>query len=150
MDKIGGLLAGLLLCSVKFGMAFLPTIRLHGFSFGESVLFGITAGLLGNLVFIYAGDLINRLIERIAERLRKNKPKKFKKKITKSSRRMVLIKAKYGLPGIAFLTPLFLSIPVGNFLAVRYFKNKKLILVYMMASVTAWTVFFSAINELIR
>ncbi len=147
-EKLIGLLTGLLFCSVKFGLAFLPTIRLHHFNFLESVAFGLTAGLLGNLVFIYAGELLNRLFERIGNWLRKGKSKKPRKRFTKNTRRLVAVKSRYGLLGIALLTPLFLSIPVGAFLSVRYFHNKKKILLYQMASITIWTLLISAANLL--
>lgn len=139
---------GILLCSVKFGVAFLPTIRMNGYNFVESVLFGLAAGFVGNVAFIYAGDILNRGINTLASAIRGNRPQKKKKVFTKGSRRMVYIKNKYGLFGIAILSPLVISIPIGAFLAVRYYSDKRKILLYMMASVAAWTLLFSSVNML--
>lgn len=147
-EKLIGILTGLLFCSVKFGLAFLPTIRLHRFNFLESVAFGITAGLLGNLVFIYAGGVLDRIFDRMGKRIRMGRPPKTKKRFTRKNRRLAAVKSRYGLLGIALLTPMFLSIPVGAFLSVRYFHNKKKILLYQMASVTIWTLLLSALNLL--
>jgi hypothetical protein len=147
-EKWIGLLTGLLFCSVKFGIAFLPTVRLHQFTFLESLAFGLTAGLVGNLIFIYAGELLDRLFTAIGKWLRRGKPKKVKKKFTPNTRRLVTVKSRYGLIGIALLTPMFLSIPVGAFLSVRYFHNKKKILLYQMASITIWTLLLSSVNLL--
>jgi hypothetical protein len=147
-EKWIGLLTGILFCSVKFGIAFLPTVRLHQFSFLEALAFGIAAGLLGNLVFIYAGDLLDRLFTALGRWIRRGKTPKLRRKFTRGSRRLVAIKSRYGLMGIALLTPMFLSIPLGAFLSVRYFHNKKKILLYQMASITIWTLLLSAINLL--
>lgn len=148
MEAVLKLIVGLLFCSVKFGVMFLPTIRINGYNFFESLLFGMAAGFLGNIIFVYAGDYLSRLIDKIIASVRGNRPKKIKKKFTKSSRRLVKIKSKYGLFGIALLSPLVISIPVGAFLAVRYYHNKKKIMLYMMASVAAWTLLFSSANLL--
>ena len=148
MEAIIKLIVGLLLCSVKFGVMFVPTIRVNGYNFIESILFGLAAGFLGNLVFIYAGEYLNKGIDRGLDYLRGNKPRKIKKKFTKSTRRLVKVKSKYGLFGIALLSPLFISIPIGAFIAVRYYHNKRKIMLYMMASVATWTLLFSSANLL--
>lgn len=137
-----------MLCSVKFGVAFLPTIRLYGYNFVESMLFGLAAGFIGSAAFIYAGDYLNKLIDLIGNRIRGNRPRKVRKKFTKTNRRIVAIKSRYGLIGIALVSPILISIPVGAFIAVRYFHNKKKILLYMMASVAVWSAIFSSINLL--
>ena len=46
---------------------------------------------------------------------------------------------KYGLFGIAFLTPIFFSIPIGTFIALRFFPNKKKTLPVLAASVFGWS-----------
>lgn len=148
LEDILKLVGGLLICSVKFGVAFLPTIRINGYNFIESVLFGLGSGFIGSFAFIYAGDFLNKLIDRVGTWLRGNRPRKAKKKFTKGMRRLVHIKSRYGLFGIAFFSPLLISIPIGAFLAVRYYRNKKKILLYMMASVAVWSVVFSTANLL--
>lgn len=148
MQAILKLIGGLLLCSVKFGVAFLPTIRLYNYNFVESMLFGLASGFIGTAAFTYAGDYLNRLINLAGNRLRGNRPRKVRRTFTKTNRRIVAIKSKYGLIGIALVSPILISIPVGAFIAVRYFHNKKKILLYMMASVAVWSAIFSSINLL--
>ncbi len=58
------------------------------------------------------------------------------------------MKQRFGLIGISLLTPLLLSIPLGSFLAVRYFKNKQRILIYMFASILFWSVSISSFQLL--
>jgi len=148
VEEIIKLVAGLFLCAFKFGLAFIPTIKANGYNFVESVLFGLGSGFLGNFMFIYAGDYLNRVINQMVNYFRGNRPRKKKKVFTKNRRRLVKIKSRYGLIGIALVSPIVIGIPVGAFIAVRYYHNKKKILLYMMLSVALWTVALSAVNLL--
>jgi hypothetical protein len=62
---------------------------------------------------------------------------------------MVRIKNKYGLVGIALLSPLIISLPIGVFLAMRYFKNKKKVFIYMLVGVTIWSLIYASSASLI-
>lgn len=61
-----------------------------------------------------------------------------KKIFTKFNRRVIRIKHRFGLTGIAILTPIFLSIPIGAFLAERFYKDKKKVILYLSISAIAW------------
>jgi hypothetical protein len=61
-----------------------------------------------------------------------------KKIFTKFNRRVIRIKHRFGLTGIAILTPIFLSIPIGAFLAERFYKDKKKVITYLSISAIAW------------
>ena len=63
---------------------------------------------------------------------------KSKKKFTKTRRWIVRIKKMGGLPLIALLTPVLLSIPLGCFLAATLERNQKKIIWYHVASVLFW------------
>jgi hypothetical protein len=67
-----------------------------------------------------------------------------KKVFTKRNRRIIRIKQQYGLVGIAFTTPLLLSIPVGTFLVVRYYRTSKTKFSYLIASNLFWSVIYTA------
>ncbi|MBL4585585.1 MAG: hypothetical protein JKX84_00800 [Flavobacteriales bacterium] len=58
---------------------------------------------------------------------------------------IVKIKRDYGLIGLAAVTPILLSIPLGTFLAARYFDNKRKVLTYLCASVVVWSVIVSSV-----
>jgi hypothetical protein len=69
-------------------------------------------------------------------------PKKetVKKKIfTRQSRVFVRIIKKYGLPGIALITPTIISIPIGTILARRLYPNRKKVFSYLLISVFLWS-----------
>ena len=66
------------------------------------------------------------------------------RKFTKRNRFIIKIMRKYGLAGIVVLTPVLLSIPVGTFLATRYYSTNRYLLVYLSASVLFWSLFMSS------
>jgi len=57
--------------------------------------------------------------------------------------------AKYGLGGVAFLTPVFLTPIGGTILAVSLSKSKKKILFYMLISAVFWALVFTSIVYLL-
>ena len=58
--------------------------------------------------------------------------------------RIVRIKQQYGLIGIAVSTPFLLSIPVGVFLVVRYYRSSSTKFLYLIASNLLWSVIYTA------
>jgi len=57
--------------------------------------------------------------------------------------------AKYGLGGVAFLTPVFLTPIGGTILAVSLTNSKKKILLYMLISAVFWAFVFTGIVYLL-
>lgn len=75
-------------------------------------------------------------------------PKKIiakRKVFSKSARRYVAIVRKYGLTGLALLTPTLLSIPIGTILARKFFPNRTKVFLYLSGSVILWAVAISAL-----
>ncbi|MCK4749171.1 MAG: hypothetical protein KAT15_19095, partial [Bacteroidales bacterium] len=48
-----------------------------------------------------------------------------------------------GLFGIAITTPFLLSIPVGTFLVVRYYRTRKIKFTYLIVSNMVWSVIYT-------
>jgi hypothetical protein len=70
-------------------------------------------------------------------------PNQFGKRFTSSNRFLVRVKQRFGLGGIAALTPIILSIPVGVLFALSLTHDKKKIMISMIISVLFWaTVLF--------
>jgi len=67
----------------------------------------------------------------------------------KKSNRFSGFIAKYGLGGVAFLTPVFLTPIGGTILAVSLTKSKKKILLYMLISAVFWAFVFTGIVYLL-
>ena len=123
-----------LIATIKFvvalGYLLLPA---SGYVYYEIVFTLILGGSIGVLFFYYFSHLVNNLITRFF-------PKKKKEgKFSKKTRRIINIKNKYGLIGISLLTPLILSIPVGCFLASRFYRKKKITIYIMLAGVAFWS-----------
>jgi hypothetical protein len=57
----------------------------------------------------------------------------------------VKIIRRYGLFGLAFITPTIISIPVGSMLAGRLFPDKREVLLYLSGSVVLWSMALSAV-----
>lgn len=88
-------------------------------------------GLFGVFVITYSGD---QLIHYLRQRARKkNKPR-----FTKSNRRLVRIKKYGGVPIIAFLSPIFISLPVGCLFALTFENRRKRIILWMFISLVFW------------
>ncbi len=99
-------------------------------------IMNIIGGIIGIVVFTYLGSYMQ-------EYMVKKFPKRFGRKFTSSNRFLVRIKQKFGLGGIAALTPIALSIPVGVMFALALTHDKKKILISMLASMFFWaTVLF--------
>ncbi len=132
-----------LLASVKFAVAvgyvLLPT---SNFTYAEMIETLVAGGSFGIIVFYYFSNWINKQINKLFNR----KKKKKKKLSTKSTRRFINIKNKYGLIGISLLTPVVLSIPVGSFLASRFYSKKKYTIWIMIAGVVFWAILLPLIK----
>ena len=118
---------------VKFFLA-IPLAFTFDFSFWQTFLITCFGGILGVLFFAQ----FRKVILKIYYRFFPYKPKVRKKRGFKNVLAIKTAK-KYGLFGIAFLTPIVFSIPLGTFLALHFFPNKKRTLPILIASVLGWS-----------
>lgn len=116
----------------KFVFGFVTALGL-GFSFIETLIYNIGGGMLGVIVYLYLWDFIIFAVRKVF-------PKKPKHgiKISKSRRALVKFIQKYEILGIAILTPILLSVPVGTLLAATFEDNKWKIKRYMFFSFLGW------------
>ena len=112
-----------------------------GYTAGLNLLTTILSTVFGMMtivfVFTYSGNWFR---EKVLSRFVK---KKNKGKFSDSSKRFVTIWKKYGLPGVALLTPLFLTPIGGTLLAISSGSPKDKIIFYMFLSAAFWAVIFS-------
>lgn len=116
----------------KFTLGFFMSLG-FGFNYLESILTTTSGAFLAVLVYLYLWDFLVK----IKHKLFPPKPK-HGIKINKKSRWLVRFIQKYDIYGIAFLTPILLSVPVGTILASMIEKNKWRIKVIMFISFVAW------------
>jgi hypothetical protein len=97
----------------------------------EGSFSNLIGGIIGIVVFTYLGGFIQVWLIRTF-------PKMFGRKFSRTSRFLVRLKQKFGLEGIAALTPIVLSIPVGVMAALSVTHDKKRIIVSMVVSCLFW------------
>lgn len=144
VEKVLQILLVVILSATKFLSAPITSLNI-GFSYLETLLITSIGGLVGVIFFYYVSSAIMLLFAKISSRFTKGKPPKKKKKFTWKNKMIIHIKREYGLIGLAAITPTLLSIPVGTFLAARYFANTKKVIAYLSASVVVWSVIVSSV-----
>ena len=130
----------MLMSSIKFLLAIPIAAYQYDFSFWETFLFSSIGGVLGIIVFAkFSRWIIEQYNTWMSNHQKENSKKGLKKVVA------IKIMRKYGLFGIAFLTPIFFSIPIGTFIALRFFPNKKKTLPVLAASVFGWSFVLSVV-----
>ena len=104
-------------------------------NFIQVILVSCSGGIAGNIMFTYLSAAILRGIHNF--RVKRGLIHR-RKVFTTFNRRIIKIKNKFGLAGIAFITPIFLSTPIGAFLAERFFRDKKKIIIYLSGATIFW------------
>jgi hypothetical protein len=132
--------------AVKFAVTFPLAIMQFEFGFWETVCWTNVGGILGIYFFAF---ISGKLISWWNRTFRKSHPHRVangssdRKIFTKRNRRIVRIKKQYGLIGIAISTPFLLSIPVGAFLVVRYYRASKKGFLYLFISNVIWSIIYT-------
>tara|TARA_B000000565_G_C23579780_1_gene298801 strand:+ start:190 stop:624 length:435 start_codon:yes stop_codon:yes gene_type:complete len=127
-----------LISGIKFFAAPLLA-KTFGFTYLETIFVTTLGGVVGIFVFFNLGSRIVNFFPNFF------KPVNTKRNIfTKKNKFYVKLIRNYGLFGIAIFSPVLISIPVGSFLAARFFENQKIMaLTIMCAAVLFWSVSIS-------
>jgi hypothetical protein len=141
-------LSVIIFSSFKFAMTFPLAILEFKMGIVMTIVWTNIGGMIGIFVFSYLSDYLirfwNYYLRPVPARIfRGIEWKERRKKVfTSRNRRIVSIRKKYGLIGIALATPVILSIPVGAFLIVRYFGKHPKFLSYLAAANFIWSVIY--------
>jgi len=127
----------------KFAATFPVAVYLFKMSFFETIFYTNMGGLIGIVAFTFFSKGIIHLWKAVGSENRRTRM--HRKVFTKRNRRLVIMKNKYGLPGIVFLTPVLLSIPIGTFLITKYYGSSKKIFLYFVVSNMAWSLVYTLI-----
>ncbi len=140
MTDIGKLISVIGASCVAFKVA-LPTAKIFGLTFLETLITVSIGGSIGVLISFFAATYILKKVK-----LKRNPNKKI---FTKTNRRIINITRKYGLMGISFITPPLLSIPLGSLIAsrlnIKFYKNTKKVIFYLLISVYFWALIMAFI-----
>lgn len=115
---------------------------------------GVAAGLssipvtliscLGNLLTIW---LLIVLIDRIKQWMQKRKEKQGKESSGKRQQRAAKIWQRYGLPGLALISPILIGSHLGAILAMGFGAGKKQVTIWMTASIVVWAIAAGVISH---
>ena len=180
MNELWKIIIVILISSVKFvaGPPLVYLREQYDFTWLETNVYAIIGGMIGVLVFMHVSDWIYELWHSIKDyfwhkkQQRENffsqpkadteediqinysyieKPLQRPRRIfTSRSRKMVKLWRKYGLIGLAAVTPMIFSISLGIFFMTRFEKNKRKIILYMFISITAWSLILTSAFELLH
>lgn len=128
-----GIIAVGSICFLKLIITGIPAAAVAELTFVETFIAASVGGTLGITFFVFFIDALSSLFKRMFPRKKKNKV------FTKRNRLIILGKQKFGLTGIAFLTPFIFSMPLGAFIALRFYSNRLKILTYMYISIIGWS-----------
>lgn len=120
------------------------TAILLGFNQFEILLICVSGGMLGVIVYLYLWDLILKIYHKFYPK--KVKPIKF----SKFKRKLVIFIRKYEVYGIAFLTPVLFSMPIGTILAASIEHNKWRIKLIMFGALCFWALVIIGIKLLFK
>lgn len=110
-----------------------------GYAAGLHIVTTILSTVIGMMASVVAFTFFGEWIRiKILDRFFKGG-----KKFSKSNRNFVGIWKKYGIAGVAALTPLLLTPIGGTLLAVGFGSPKDKIIVYMFISAAFWSIVFS-------
>jgi hypothetical protein len=119
---------------VKLGMP--SAMIVFKYNFIKVMAVSCAGGITGNVVFTYLSASLLKWLH--AYKLKRDKNHKTKI-FSKGTRRIIKIKNRFGLAGIAAITPL-ISQPIGVFFAEKFYKDKKKVILYLSVSVVIWAV----------
>jgi hypothetical protein len=153
--KIGHVI---LLASVKYILT-LPYAMVIGLEYKQALFSVLIGGIGGFLFFYYLSRPVLRRLNYVWLYTRRFIPayikirykafyaKRFqsgpKKMFTRKNRFLARFRTTYGFWGIIITTPLLLTIPVGAFLANKYYSKRKQTVPFMILSIIGWAAVLS-------
>lgn len=149
MDTIISWIAVLALSSVKFLFAPALAVAFYNMGFVESVLATSIGGCIGVAFFTHLSKAVINMFAALTIWLQIPRSHKPRRKFTYRHRMIVRIKQRYGLWGLVILTPVLFSIPLGSFLAERYFPRRNT-MYDLFLSVIAWSLILNGVFVFIR
>jgi len=150
----------ILLASVKYFFT-LPYALIIGLNYQQAVISSLIGGIGGFLFFYYLSKRVlkgfNYLkpkicgfipatikvrFQIICESMSAKKPGRI---FSRKSRFLARVKTTYGFWGIIIATPFILTIPVGAFLANKYYAKRPHTVPFMILSIVSWAAVLTGI-----
>lgn len=138
MDALVSWFIVLALSSVKFLFAPALAVAYYGMGFWEAVFVTSVGGCAGVFIFTHLSKAAINLFAALTIWLQIPRNRKAAKRFTSRHRMMVRVKQRYGIWGLVVLTPVLFSIPLGSFLAERYYPRRNTMYA-LFVSIVAWS-----------
>lgn len=136
MEELSRILTVFFFCTFFFVKVGVPmAFFMFKSSFIKVFVVSCAGGITGNIIFTNLSATLLKWMDAYKRRINKDHKRQV---FTRSTRRFVRIKQRFGLTGIALITPL-ISQPIGAFFAEKFFKDKKKVIVYLSVSVMLWS-----------
>ena len=134
---------------VKF--AFSPLLSLQlGYSLSQTMVMIGIGGCMGVSVFyLGSGHILNWMEQRRLAAVASG-DRKVRRNFTRANKMIVKVKRERGTIGLAAITPVLISIPIGSILAARYFRHDRRTLPVLLTSVLIWDVILSSIWNMVQ
>ena len=129
-----------LISAVKFAVAVLIALGNPKFNWIEIVATAGGGAIVGSYIFLYFGA---RISEWVKNNFKRSKPMSFANR-----RRIVKVWKRYGLAGVAFLSPI-LSPMISVGIAVSFQEKPRKIMIAMITSILGWTMFAATFRQLL-
>ena len=141
----------LLIASVKFVLAPFEAER-YGFNFKDAFCITTAGGILGIIAFTFIGHGIAYLWKKIKNFFSQSvkKDEKSPKKFKWSTRFIIKTKMRFGLIGVALITPSIISIPVGTFLIHRFYRGKLKNIFLLFVSLLLWALILNGLAQYLK
>lgn len=111
---------------------------IFGIPIWQTYLANISGGIVSATLFYVAAELVikwthNRRVKKNQDRIAKGENPVVKQKFTRTNKLLIKVKNSAGIYGVAFLAPLFLSIPVGTVITAKFYGKRKgtLFIIYL-------------------
>ncbi len=134
MEEVLKALSTIGLSSIKHMMGGVAAAG-YAYTYLETFCYTAIGGILGVAFFIFLSQTAQNLFQYIFP----NKRKKIKPKFSRFSRFVVWVKQRFGLAGIAFITPWFLTVPVGTMISCGLYRDKRKVFIYQSVSILIWS-----------
>lgn len=115
----------------------------YGWSIWYGISFTVLGGMLGVVVYMFFGAVLKRAIKRIFPAWSSSSRMEKQRLLAERVRNVA------GLAGIALLTPVFLTVPIGTLSAIGLGYSWPRILVYMFVAFSFWSFLFFGSYELL-
>ncbi len=117
------------LSMIKFMFAPFAGPRMH-LNYFETYLSCVAGAFLAAFIFYFSSEFFmirahNKRKALLHASITNGTPLKYKPKFTRFNKLIVKLKRRFGIYGIAFYAPLFLSVPVGSIVTAKFYGKEK-------------------------